>query len=214
MSEKTKNKAKLAVFRIFHILPVVICFFFMLYFNSISNSWQEANHARLHQEKIRQVDLLNGEVTKYIERDQDWDKERSFYIEWMAGMMEGMDAQDHTLAIMLDDKLELISSRDSDVDGEILDPTKDEHFIREVRHNDRGEVSVYHAEDDVYINLYYKWVPDTKQDERFLLVIGVSPATADNFQDRFFIGAAAMSVTVVIMQAIMISYVTILRKMT
>ena len=163
------------------LLPILLMIAFSVFFSILMD---EIGNAILHEkmvEKRLNIDLIDSQIDRFIEMDEDWDTYD--YVSILAYDMQKLDEMPLTFAALYDFELNNISARSPSYESKPFDPMSYEEFVIAVNNNERGDLIVPFAPPDSEerdMLIYFRWVPtDTTLEKRLLTVVAISRYSVD-----------------------------------
>ena len=163
------------------LLPILLMIAFSVFFSILMD---EIGNAILHEkmvEKRLNIDLIDSQIDRFIELDEDWDTYD--YVSILAYDMQKLDEMPLTFAALYDFELNNISARSPSYESKPFDPMSYEEFVIAVNNNERGDLIVPFAPPDSEerdMLIYFRWVPtDTTLEKRLLTVVAISRYSVD-----------------------------------
>ena len=118
------------------LLPILLMIAFSAFFNILMD---EIGKALLHEKMIEKrlnIDLIDSQIDRFIELDEDW--ESYDYTSILAYDMQKLDE----MPLTFDSELNNLSVRAPSYESKPFDPLIYDEFIQAVQQNERGDVVV------------------------------------------------------------------------
>jgi hypothetical protein len=163
------------------LLPIVLMIAFSVFFHILLD---EIGNALLHEKMIEKrlnIDLIDSQIDRFIELDDDWGTYD--YESILAYDMNTLDKLPLTFAALYDENLNNLSVRAPSYESAPFDPMIYEEFLQAIYENERGDIKVLFAPPDSEerdMLIYFRWVPsDASLNNRLLTVVAISRYSVD-----------------------------------
>ena len=190
------------------LLPIVLMIAFSTFFHILMD---EIGNALLHEKMIEKrlnIDLIDSQIDKFIEVDDDW--ETYDYASILAYDMQTLDKLPLTFAALYDGDLNNISVRAQSYESTPFDPLVYKEFVQAVHENERGDLTVLFAPPDSEARdmlIYFRWVPsDVNLNNRLLTVVAISRYTVDTPLSGWIIyGTATLIIVTTLLNLVLVA---------
>ncbi|MDR2650080.1 MAG: hypothetical protein LBB94_10250 [Clostridiales bacterium] len=158
----------------FFLAPIALLIIFaMLDLNALT----DVRKWLLEEKKIEKkatIDQLVNMIDKFVELDNDWNEYD--YRTIINIVIAETDGEQDVFAAIYNEDLEVISDRIYEPSQNMFDPTQASDFREAVYINENAwiKLSYNKGRKTIDMNVYYRWVPNTSYDNRYLLAVGVS----------------------------------------
>jgi len=184
-----------------YLLPILICLGFASFFYQVSQHIAEERYRNLFEERKETVNLIAAEVNYFISKDDDWEDEQEFYVDWLLFSANFNNVRPYTISFLMNNRFEIISNTNHGSEDERYAFLWSDNFIYTIGNNSSGTVSTIYNGKDMLV--YYRWIPDN-QNEQFLFAIAVIPEIRSEFDTIYFYGLAGLILLVLIVNYAMI----------